>query len=80
MRSEKELFKLARDMVYIEDKLNKNVSEFMHEELKKAAADIRAVLLEKNYDVNTFLYYKEIYPKMTVSEYYAFLDKLDKEE
>ena len=79
MRSEKELFKLARDMVYIEDKLQANVSELMREELTQAAAEIRAELLKKNYDVNTFLHYKEIYPKMTVSEYYAFLDTLDGE-
>lgn len=79
MNREQELFKLARDMVYIEDKLQTNVSELMREELTQAAADIRAVLLKKNYDVNTFLHYKEIYPKMTVSEYYAFLDKLEKE-
>ena len=79
MNREQELFKLARDMVYIEDKLQANVSELMREELTQAAADIRAVLLKKNYDVNTFLHYKEIYPKMTVSEYYDFLDNLGKE-
>ena len=79
MNREQELFKLARDMVYIEDKLQSNVSELMREELTQAAADIRAELLKKNYDVNTFLLYKEIYPKRTVSEYYAFLDSLAKE-
>lgn len=80
MRSEKELFNLAKDMVFIEDKLQANVSELMREELTLAAAEIREALLKKNYDVNTFLHYKEIYPKMTVSEYYAFMDELDKME
>lgn len=77
MKSEKELFKLAKDMVFIEDKLRVNVSELMREELTLAAAEIRAELLKKGYDVDTFNYYKEIYPKMTVNEYYAFLDSLE---
>lgn len=78
MSREYELFKLAKDMVYIEDKLQAGVSGLMREELTAAAAEIRAELLAKNYDVNTFLRYMEIYPTLTMTEYFAFVDKLKK--
>ena len=77
MRSEKELFKLATDMFFIENKLQEHPDELVTEELKAEAKKIRNILLKKNYDVNTFLYYKELYKTMTVAEYYAFLDTLE---
>lgn len=77
MRSEKELFNLAKDMAFIEDKLQENVGGLVREELTAEAKRIRSVLLQKNYDVNMFLHYKELYKNMTVAEYYAFLDKLE---
>ena len=83
MRSEKELFKLAKDMVFIEDKLQEGCDEMVKEELTEEAARIRKVLLEKNYDVNTFLHYKDLYKTMTVEEYIEFvrlLNKMDKSE
>lgn len=78
MSREYELFKLAKDMVYIEEKLRVGVSGLMREELTAAAAEIRAELLAKNYDVNTFLRYMEIYPTLTMTEYFDFVDKLKK--
>ena len=83
MRSEKELFKLAKDMVFIEDKLQEGCNSMVREELTEEAAKIRRTLLEKNYDVNTFIYYKDLYKTMTIEEYYEFfklLDKLDRSE
>ena len=83
MRSEKELFKLAKDMVFIEDKLQEGCSEMVREELVEEAAKIRKVLLEKNYDVNTFIHYKDLYKTMTIEEYYEFfkiLNELDRSE
>ena len=77
MRSEKELFKLAKDMVFIEDTLQDNYDEMVREELTEEAAKIRKVLLEKNYDVNTFLYYKDLYKTMTIAEYYEFIKTLE---
>lgn len=79
MRSEKELFRLAKDMVFIEDKMQTS-NEWVREELKEEADRIRRVLLEKHYDVNTFLYYKDLYREMTIAEYYEFMDSLDKED
>lgn len=83
MKSEKELFRLAKDMVFIEDKLQDCYDEMVKEELKEEADKIRMTLLEKNYDVNTFLYYKDLYKNMTIEEYYEFfkfLDELDRSE
>ena len=77
MRSEKELFKLAKDMVFIEDTLQDNYDEMVREELTEEAAKIRKVLLEKNYDVNAFLYYKDLYKTMTIAEYYEFIKTLE---
>lgn len=77
MKSEKELFKLATDMFFIENKLQEQPDELVKEELEEEAKKIRNILLIKNYDVNTFLYYKELYKTMTVAEYYAFIDALE---
>ena len=77
MRSEKELFTLAKDMVFIEDTLQKNIDEMVKEELTDEAEKIRNTLLEKNYDVNTFLHYKELYKSMSIAEYYTFLKTLE---
>ena len=79
MRSEKELFTLAKDMVFIEDRLRDNYNEMEREELTEEAAKIRNTLLQKNYDVNTFLHYKDLYKSMTIAEYYEFIKTLEKE-
>lgn len=80
MRSEKELFRLAKDMVFIEDKLQEGCNSMVWEELTEEAARIRRILLEKNYDLNTFLHYKDLYKTMTVHEYYDFIKILKKDE
>lgn len=77
MRSEMELFKLAKDMAFIEDKLQDCYNEMIRKELKEEAARIRRILLEKNYDVNTFLHYKDLYKTMTIEEYYEFIRLLN---
>lgn len=77
MRSEKELFKLAADMSFIEDKLRENIDEFTREELIKEGNKIRNILLKKNYDVNMFLYYKGLYKTLSVAEYYEFIKTLE---
>lgn len=79
MKSEKELFALAKDMVFIEDRFQDNYNEMEKEELHIEAAKIRNTLLQKNYDVNTFLHYKDLYKNMTIAEYYEFIKTLEKE-
>ena len=77
MRSEKELFNLATDMSFIEDKLQENIDEFTREELIEEAGKIRNILFKKNYDVNMFLYYKDLYKTLSVAEYYEFIKTLE---
>lgn len=77
MKSEKELFTLAKDMVFIENTLQENVNEMVRGELTEEAAKIRNILLKKNYDVNMFLHYQELYKTMTISEYYEFIKTLE---
>ena len=80
MRSEKELFRLAKDMTFIEDKLQEGCNSMVREELTEEAVKIRKILLEKHYDANTFLYYKDLYKTMTIEEYYEFIKFLDRSE
>lgn len=77
MKSEKELFKLATDMSFIEDKLQENVDEMVREELTEEAKKIRNILFKKNYDVNIFLYYKELYKTLSIAEYFEFIKTLE---
>ena len=78
MKSELALFKLAKEMAFIEDELRDCYNVMVKEELKEEARRIRKVLLEKNYDVNTFLHYKDLYKTMTVEEYIEFVRLLKK--
>lgn len=80
MRSEKELFRLAKDMAFIEDKLQEGCNSMVREELTEEAAKIRKTLLEKNYDVSMFLHYKDLYKTMTMAEYYEFIKTLEEDE
>lgn len=77
MKSEKELFKLATDMSFIEDKLQENINDFTREELMEEAKRIRDILLKKSYDVGMFLYYKDLYKTLSVGEYYEFIKTLE---
>jgi hypothetical protein len=77
MKSEKELFKLATDMSFIEDKLQENIDDFTREELMEEAIRIRNILLKKNYDVSMFLYYKDLYKTLSVAEYFEFVKTLE---
>lgn len=80
MRSEKELFRFAKDMAFIEDKLQEGCNSMVREELTEEAAKIRKTLLEKNYDVSMFLHYKDLYKTMTMAEYYEFIKTLEEDE
>jgi hypothetical protein len=77
MKSEKELFKLATDMSFIEDKLQENIDDFTREELMEDAKRIRDILFKKNYDVSMFLYYKDLYKTLSVAEYFEFIKTLE---
>lgn len=80
MKSELALFRLAKDMAFIEDKLRDCYDEMVKKELKEEAARIRKILLDCHYDVNTFLHYKELCKTMTMEEYYEIIKILKRSD
>lgn len=77
MKSEKELFELAKMYVMIDRDLNRELSSFEYEELKEHADNIRNTILEKGYDVNKFMHYQQIYREMSIGEYFEFIKTLE---
>ena len=77
MRSEKELFKLAQLYVGLEEQFNRTSTEFELDEIKYELAKIRDILLKKGYDVDEFVRYQQLYKKMTIGEYAAFIKTLE---
>lgn len=78
MKSEKELFNLARLMFHINLDLSKEtITSFEREELKEQANEIRNTLLKKGYDANEFMRYQELYSKMSIPEYFEFIKTLE---
>jgi hypothetical protein len=78
MKSERELFDLAKMYVMLEMDFEKDFVAGLEidEELKYEMEQIRNILLEKKYDVDKFLEYKALYKKMTVGEYLEFIKTL----
>ena len=77
MKSEKELFELAKMYVMLSDELNKELSSFEFDEVKDQMEKIRNTLLEKGYDVNKFMNYQDMYREMTIGEYFDFIKTLE---
>lgn len=79
MKSEKELFELAKRYATMEIDFEEGLrlSEFEIVELKYNMEKIRNVLLEKNYDVDKFLKYVRLYNEMSVGEYLEFIKTLE---
>lgn len=77
MNNDKELFNLAKMYVVLSNELERRLPpESELEEIKESLEDIRNTLLEKNYDVNQFLYYQHLYRNMSIKEYFDFIKKL----
>ena len=77
MKSEKELFELAKMYATLEMDFEEGlISEFEMDELKYNMEKIRNVLLAKSYDVDKFLEYKRLYKQMSVDEYFEFIKTL----
>ena len=77
MKSERELFNLAKEYALMEMEFENNfLNEFESDGLKYGMEEIRNVLLEKKYDVDMFLKYKALYKEMSVAEYFEFIKTL----
>lgn len=77
MRSDKELFNLAKDYAHLEDQFETVATEFEIEEMKVAREEILDTLLRKGYDADKFIQYKNMYKEMTVGEYLDFVKTLE---
>ena len=78
MKSDKELFDLAKMYVVLSNELERRLSpEYELEEIKESLEEIRNTLLEKNYDVNKFLHFQQLYKEMSIKEYYEFIKTLE---
>lgn len=74
MKSDKELFKLAREYVMLIDLYGR--ARLDSEELEEEMDKIRNMVLEKGYDVDKFVGYQNLYREMTTEEYYRFIKTL----
>lgn len=77
MNTEKELFNLAKHYVMLSEELKKELLEFELEEIKEELGKISNTILEKNYDIEKFVYYQQLYKEMSVSEYFDFIKTLE---
>ncbi len=76
MKSDKELFKLARLYVALDVEFQK-AYDYEKDEIKEGLEDIRNTLLRKGYDVDKFVYYQQLYKTMTIGEYFEFIKTLE---
>ena len=76
MKSEKELFNLAKSYVMLESELDKPLREYEIGEVKESMEEIRNVLLKKSYDIDQFNHYRELYKTLSISEYFEFIKTL----
>lgn len=77
MRSEKELFDLAKSYAHLEDMFQTSAIEFELEEIKESMEEILNTLLVKRYDADKFVYYKNMYKEITIGEYLEFVKTLE---
>lgn len=77
MKSEKELFNIAKKYVMSESELQKLLLEYELEEVKEDMKEIRNTILKKGYDVNKFMQYQQMYKEMSIAEYFEFIKTLE---
>lgn len=77
MKNEKELFNLAKRYVMLSDEFQKLIPEYELDEIKESMREIRDMLLEKNYDVDKFNHYQQLYKEMSMREYFEFVKTLE---
>lgn len=76
MKSEKELFNLAKQYVMLSEEFNKELPEHEVDEIKSELEKIRDILFKKRYNVDKFVEYQQLYKQMSVSEYFEFIKTL----
>lgn len=77
MKSERELFNLAKNYVMLADGYDRFMPEYEMEEFKKEMDKIRNTVLEKGYSIDKFVEYQKLYKSLSVEEYYQFIKTLN---
>ena len=77
MKSEKELFELAKMYVMLSSEFDRELLDFERDEIKENMEEIRTAVLEKGYDVDKFIHYQQLYKDMSISEYIEFVKTLE---
>lgn len=75
MKSDKELFNLAKNYVMLIDLYEK--ARVNNEEFAEEMEKIRNEVFKKGYNIDKFVEYQDIYRELTVAEYYEFIKNLD---
>lgn len=75
MRSDKELFRLAKDYVMLIDLYAKD--RLYREEFSEEMDKIRNEVLRKGYDIDKFVEFQNLYRKLSIKDYYDFIKILD---
>ena len=75
MRSDKELFRLAKDYVMLIDLYAKD--RLYREEFSEEMEKIRNEVLKKGYDIDKFVEYQNLYRELSIKDYYEFIKTLD---
>lgn len=69
-----ELKKMAKELVWIQDKLKEDtLYEWDRDDLVKQADKIRMDVVLKGYSVDLFVQYMEEYPTLSVAEYMEWI-------
>lgn len=75
MRSDKELFNLAKNYVMLIDLYER--ARVNNEEFAEHMNEVRNEVLEKGYNIDKFVEYQNLYRKLSVEEYYQFIKTLE---
>ena len=77
LKTNKELFELAKSYVTLSDEFNKELPEYEVDENREELRKIRDILFQKKYYIDKFVEYQQLYKKMTMTEYFEFIKTFD---
>lgn len=75
MKSDRELFRLAKDYVMLIDLYAKD--RLYREEFSEEMDKIRNEVLKKGYNIDKFVEYQNLYRELSIKDYYDFIKTLD---
>lgn len=75
MKSDRELFRLAKDYVMLIDLYARD--RLYREEFSEEMDKIRNEVLKKGYNIDKFVEYQNLYRELSIKDYYEFIKTLD---